>query len=272
MPVKAAPVNYVKICSLYGDGFYYIPGTDTCLKIGGYLRVQGEYDAGNGGIVDRLPGVTRGCAGPVYPRPDQRLQLPRPRGAVVGRAPADRIWHAAHLHPVRLGQPDAGDQRRRFHRRTVLGSRVHAVRRLHGRPVAVVLRPLHLRRRIQLPQRTGRRATPARRARTFGPIPPSSATASPARCRWKTPPITGPMLALSTLRKPGSSPSTAACRPGQWASEQCRRHFGFRVPDVVANLRVDQAWGFAGISAVLHDASGGYYNSIGANACGAAVG
>ena len=31
--------------------------------------------------------------------------------------------------------------------------------------------------------------------------------------------------------------------------------FGFRVPDVVANLRVDQAWGFAGISAALHDAS-----------------
>ena len=25
--------------SLYGDGFYYIPGTDTCLKLGGYLRV-----------------------------------------------------------------------------------------------------------------------------------------------------------------------------------------------------------------------------------------
>jgi hypothetical protein len=41
MPVKAAPVQYVKICSLYGDGFYYIPGTDICLKIGGYVR--GEY-------------------------------------------------------------------------------------------------------------------------------------------------------------------------------------------------------------------------------------
>src|SRR3954452_14470670 len=50
MPVKAAPVNYVKICSLYGDGFYYIPGTDTCLKMGGYLRVQAEYNAGQGGV------------------------------------------------------------------------------------------------------------------------------------------------------------------------------------------------------------------------------
>src|SRR5882724_12743728 len=50
MPVKAKPVQYVKICSLYGDGFYYIPGTDTCLKMGGYLRVQAEYNMGAGGV------------------------------------------------------------------------------------------------------------------------------------------------------------------------------------------------------------------------------
>jgi hypothetical protein len=41
LPVKAKPVEYVKICSLYGEGFYYIPGTDICLKIGGY--VQADY-------------------------------------------------------------------------------------------------------------------------------------------------------------------------------------------------------------------------------------
>ena len=29
LPVKAKPVQYVKICSLYGVGFYYIPGTTT---------------------------------------------------------------------------------------------------------------------------------------------------------------------------------------------------------------------------------------------------
>ena len=38
LPVKAKPVQYVKICSLYGAGFYYIPGTDTCLKVGGWVR------------------------------------------------------------------------------------------------------------------------------------------------------------------------------------------------------------------------------------------
>jgi hypothetical protein len=32
---KAAPVEYVKICDAHGAGFFYIPGTDTCLKVGG---------------------------------------------------------------------------------------------------------------------------------------------------------------------------------------------------------------------------------------------
>src|SRR5262245_58124061 len=34
LPVKAKPVEYVKICSLYGEGFFYIPGTDICRKLG----------------------------------------------------------------------------------------------------------------------------------------------------------------------------------------------------------------------------------------------
>src|ERR1700735_1222662 len=40
LPVKAKAVEYVRICSLYGAGFYYIPGTDTCIKLGGYLRMD----------------------------------------------------------------------------------------------------------------------------------------------------------------------------------------------------------------------------------------
>ena len=63
LPVKAKAVEYVRICSLYGAGFFYIPGTDTCIKLGGYLRVDttfngGVYDApfwsGSGGSGDRF--------------------------------------------------------------------------------------------------------------------------------------------------------------------------------------------------------------------------
>ena len=46
LPVKAKPVEYVRICSLYGAGFFYIPGTDTCIKLGGYLRVDTTFNGG----------------------------------------------------------------------------------------------------------------------------------------------------------------------------------------------------------------------------------
>src|SRR6266704_1290280 len=63
LPVKAKPVEYVKICSLYGEGFYYIPGSDICLKVGGYVQAdygwnaagsgQPHYNAAAGGAQDR---------------------------------------------------------------------------------------------------------------------------------------------------------------------------------------------------------------------------
>ena len=66
LPLKAKAVEYVKICSLYGAGFYYMPGTDTCIKFGGYLRADmilggaGDYgfnnstSSANGGSNNRL--------------------------------------------------------------------------------------------------------------------------------------------------------------------------------------------------------------------------
>jgi hypothetical protein len=44
LPVKAKAVEYVRVCSLYGAGFFYIPGTDTCIKFGGYLRVDTTFN------------------------------------------------------------------------------------------------------------------------------------------------------------------------------------------------------------------------------------
>lgn len=40
LPGKAAPAEYVRICDTYGAGFFFIPGTDTCLRIGGYVRMD----------------------------------------------------------------------------------------------------------------------------------------------------------------------------------------------------------------------------------------
>ncbi|HEY8381480.1 MAG TPA: porin [Microvirga sp.] len=40
---KAAPVEYVRVCSTYGEGFFYVPGTDSCLRISGRVRVDVGY-------------------------------------------------------------------------------------------------------------------------------------------------------------------------------------------------------------------------------------
>ncbi|MGA7786974.1 MAG: porin [Xanthobacteraceae bacterium] len=50
LPVKAKPVEYVKVCSLYGAGFYYMPGTDMCIKIGGWVRVEATDGNTNGSM------------------------------------------------------------------------------------------------------------------------------------------------------------------------------------------------------------------------------
>ena len=50
LPVKAKPVEYVKICSIYGAGFFYIPGTDTCIKIGGWVRAEYGFQTGNSSV------------------------------------------------------------------------------------------------------------------------------------------------------------------------------------------------------------------------------
>ncbi len=57
----AEPVDYVRVCDAYGQGFFYIPGAETCLKIGGYVRQEiamGD-DVYWGGKLDSFTGKTR---------------------------------------------------------------------------------------------------------------------------------------------------------------------------------------------------------------------
>jgi len=48
LPVKAKPVEYVRVCSLYGAGFWYVPGTDTCLQIGSFIREEVGWNESGG--------------------------------------------------------------------------------------------------------------------------------------------------------------------------------------------------------------------------------
>ena len=43
------PMEYVRVCDAFGTGFFYIPGTETCLKIGGYVRFETGFGRDVGG-------------------------------------------------------------------------------------------------------------------------------------------------------------------------------------------------------------------------------
>ncbi|WP_022709528.1 porin [Pseudochrobactrum sp. AO18b] len=36
-------VEYMRVCDAYGAGYFYIPGTETCLRIGGYVRYDASF-------------------------------------------------------------------------------------------------------------------------------------------------------------------------------------------------------------------------------------
>src|SRR5947209_20227960 len=67
---KAAPVNYVRICDAYGAGFFYIPATDTCLKVGGLALFEARifntpYSIGAGFLSAAAPGGLAAGLGPI---------------------------------------------------------------------------------------------------------------------------------------------------------------------------------------------------------------
>ncbi len=132
----AEPVEYVKICDTYGKGFFYIPGTDTCLKVGGFVRFDQRYRLRRrrqhraGLRAGRLRSVTTNSE-----RYSNRARLsisstlaPRPNGAPCVRS--SRFRSDAELGRV----PE------RWRQTTTSSRALHPVRRLHGWPHLVVLR------------------------------------------------------------------------------------------------------------------------------------
>jgi opacity protein-like surface antigen len=56
LPV-AEPVEYVRVCDSFGTGFFYIPGTETCLRISGFVRADYRFLESNntlaGGVIGK---------------------------------------------------------------------------------------------------------------------------------------------------------------------------------------------------------------------------
>jgi hypothetical protein len=264
MPVKAAPVNYVKICSLYGDGFYYIPGTDTCLKLGGYLRVQAEYNAGAGGIIT---GSGTQMAGQGRFTRDLTNDINYRVRAVTSWDVRQQTEYGTLRTYIRFGVSNetpagtgGGSTPSAFWDRAFMQFAGFTVGRSQSFFDLFTYGGAYSYHNVRVSGDTGASGQNlwAYTAQFGNGFSGTLSLEDPATRKGAgTVDLQG--VAFFGLNGGTINDNGLTINPT----------FGFRVPDVVANLRVDQAWGFAGISAALHDASGAYYNTAPAlNGCG----
>ena len=247
LPVKAKAVQYVKICSLYGAGFYYIPGTDTCIKVGGWVRSQ--TGSGYNGSMTNGPMV-----GNVNNRSTTDLST-RNRGYITADARSQTEYGTLRSY-IAVGLN--GD---------------NATSTLNATASAFSSN----RAFIQLGGLT------AGRASSFYDFMTYSAVSYNGGSVW-TPAGTdtgdgGQHVLAYTVQLGGGLSATISAEEqsaktaavGQYATagtlttaSATSGDRGIKAPDFVGNIRLEQAWGSAQIMAVAHDASANYYTSTGA--------
>jgi len=252
LPVKAKPVEYVKVCSLYGAGFWYVPGTDTCLKVGSYVRVQTEFDANGGGIPIGFGNNTAAAAGR-FTRTDTNDLAFRTRAA-----PSIDLRTQTEYGTLR-SYLEVGAQQ--------------------STPNDATEAVFFDRGFIQFAGFTAGRIRSYFDINSFAPYSYSNnrvsgdTGASGIYGIAYTAQFGNGVTASLSFEDGGASAAgvTNGGGRGHMISNMSMPEFalgatafdnkGFTFPDVVGALRIDQAWGYAQIAAALHDASGGYYGT-----------
>jgi hypothetical protein len=242
LPVKAKPVQYVKICSLYGAGFYYVPGTDMCLKIGGWVRQYILWNANgsltNGALVanTQTRGTTDwGTRTRGYITADARNQTEygTVRSYIAVGLSAGGAGSAAD---VAAGSAPGFSANRAFVQFAGFTFGLsQSFYDLYSSPATSFYGGL-----INPSSDTGDagKVVTAYTAQFGGGW---SASLSLEGQRNTT--VVGPTSAFTTLALPTTQQEAA-----KW-------------PDVVANVRLDGTWGSAQIMGAIHDASGNYYGT-----------
>jgi hypothetical protein len=245
LPVKAKPVQYVKICSLYGAGFYYIPGTDTCLKIGGWVRQYLGVNA-NGNLTNGALGTLN-----VNTRADNNGWTWKSRGYITADARTQTEFGTLRSYISVGGSTSGQDGNSTFNSN-------RAFVQLAGFTFGVSQSFYDI------------YPTPAL-SYFGGMINPSSDTSDAGKTvSAYTAQFGNGFSASLSLEAPRTTTVFNALPEGvagafvnnlAQTGALTQSAISTRYPDVVLNLRVDQSWGSAQIMGALHDASGLYYGA-----------
>jgi len=245
LPVKAKPVEYVKVCSLYGAGYYYIPGTDICLRVGGYVRQEWAYGYGS----NMTNGMWSGADG----------RFTRSDGT------ADTVWRTRAYINIESRQQTAYGTLRTYLNVGLNGSNSvdfsanRAFIQIAGFTVGLassyfdhysVAAIAYL---VDSSSDTGDggRTVFAYTAQLGNGVSASLSAEQPGEKRRS---IGGIIVDAA-----GVPTTNFAIGSGTLNGEKYGK---LEVPDIVANLRIDQAWGSAQVMGALHQVDAAYYGTL----------
>jgi Porin subfamily len=259
LPVKAVPVEYVKVCGLYGAGFWYVPGTDTCIKIGAYVKLQTEYNATNGPFMLGVANNGTGDTGGRNTRTDTSPFTWNQRGVISFDMRTQTEYGTLRSY-IDIGEQTTGNDNAvagnnaQLNVATLFTSR--AFIQFAGFTVG----------RIRSFFDMYFQGTYTFSAQRFGnDTSPNGIVGAAYTYQFAGGLSASLSLEDNSQGAGGRGRSTVnASAPAFGIGTVTFDNKGVEFFDPVFNLRLDQAWGFVGVSAALHDASGGYFATDGA--------
>jgi hypothetical protein len=276
LPVKAKPVEYVKICSLYGAGFYYMPGTDMCIKIGGWMRAEATWGNNNGSM-------TWGpFAGDDNLRQNNNFVM-RARGYITADAREQTAYGTARAY-IDVGISDSTTAEVAFPgggSTTGMGTFSSNRAFLQWAGITAGLTqsfydfysaPAVAYRAAFMPIEDtgdGGQTVFAYTAQFGNGV--SGTVSAEARRATQIVGVNGlagaAPIGLTGALVTGSF-SGSGNYGGSAAATNIPGYGGYQVPDIVANLRVDQTWGSAQVMGAVHEVNPCYYSGCGAGQAG----
>jgi len=257
LPVKAKPVEYVKVCSLYGAGFWYVPGTDTCLKIGSYVREEVGWNQ-SGSLVLGL-GTT---AGGQFTRTDTSQLGFRTRSVITVdlRTQTEygvlRSYLEGGFETTGASGGAPGNDSVFFDRGFIQFAGLTAGRIRSYFDINSPYEFAYLTQLTNGDSNTFRGLWGIAYTAQFG-------NGMSASISFEDGGSTSQGNNAGQARGRGHRDVNLSMASQFGLGTTSFDNLGWRFPDVVGALRIDQAWGYAQIAAALHDASGGYYQSGG---------
>ena len=242
----------MKVCSLYGAGFYYMPGTDMCIKIGGWVRSEVSWGV-NGNS-------TTGSFGSDYNNRYTNNFWTRERGYITADAREQTAYGVARGYiAVGIASQNQGNEvpsaQANMNRAFVQWAGFTAglsVSFFDFYPAAA-----QLYRAGNLPQEDsgdGGWWVWGYTAQFGGGL--SATLSAEERRDSQNIDFSGAAGALGGVTTPG----TNGVIVGNTGNSD--GYGGWQTPDIVGNLRVDQAWGSAQVMGALHEVNAGYYGAL----------